>query len=90
MATHAILRTLYSLATNYLDALGEEKRDIGEYKESTYLRIFHCIELFADHPRYKAGLIEPGNITNAYELIQTLQATIVFRCRSAMEVFNPA
>jgi hypothetical protein len=30
------------------------------YTDATHRRIFHSIELFADHPRYKTALIRPG------------------------------
>jgi hypothetical protein len=64
-----------SCATGYLQKLGQQGKAAEEevegggsasagpaqaYADATYRRIFHCIELFADHPRYKAAIIRPG------------------------------
>jgi hypothetical protein len=64
-----------SCATGYLQKLGQQGKAEAEaaeegggfaaspaqaYADATYRRIFHCIELFADHPRYKAAIIRPG------------------------------
>lgn len=63
-STHDLLRTLLRLASDHLSALNEgeksENGDKGIKEATTHKRIFHCIELFADHPRYKAELIRPG------------------------------
>lgn len=70
---HAIINTLITLATDYLQKLGQQGKE-GEasgagttassaahmYTDATHRRIFHSIELFADHPRYKTALIRPG------------------------------
>lgn len=64
-STRAILSALLALATRYLRAHaggGSTQENGGGLmlEDTTFRRAFHCIELFADHPRYKTALMRPG------------------------------